>query len=122
MGGGGAMILGHKFPMATTDVDAIPKGIDISELDVFIKKISIEKNIPADWLNPYFSQFAYTLPADYESRLIEVFSGKRLAVLALGCEDMLILKCFAHRKKDIAHARQLLKLGANVKFVETRIQ
>ncbi len=28
MGGGGAMILAHDFPLATTDIDAVPKGME----------------------------------------------------------------------------------------------
>jgi hypothetical protein len=28
VGGGGAMILAHEFPLATSDIDAIPKGME----------------------------------------------------------------------------------------------
>ncbi|MBL7542627.1 MAG: hypothetical protein JNL11_02370 [Bdellovibrionaceae bacterium] len=122
MGGGGAMILAHHYPLATTDVDAIPKGMEIHELDQYIKSVAIELNLPGDWLNPYFSSFSHTLPADYSERLIQVFSGKRLSVEALGKEEMLIMKCFAHREKDVGHAKQLIKLGADLKLVEKQIE
>lgn len=122
LGGGGAMILAHNFPLGTTDMDAVPKGIEISELDPMVKQLAEELKLPFDWLNPYFSTFAHTLPSDYGSRLIEVFSGKNLTVLALGKEDMLIMKCFAHRQKDVGHAKMLIKQHANIDFVETHIE
>jgi hypothetical protein len=122
MGGGGAMILAHQFPMGTTDIDAIPKGIEVNQLDPLVKKIAVEQGIPHDWLNPYFSTFSHTLPPDYGSRLIQVFSGRQLTVLALGREEMLIMKCFAHRQKDVPHAKALIKAGADLKLVEARFE
>lgn len=122
MGGGGAMILAHGFPLATTDVDAVPKGMSIEELDPFVKKVAKDLGIAPDWLNPYFSTFAHTLPPGYGDRLIEVFKGKKLSAQALGKEEMLIMKCFAHRQKDVGHARALIKKGASVDFVEEHIE
>ncbi len=34
---------------------------------------------------------------------------------------MLIMKCFAHRQKDVGHAKALIKLGANIDFVESQM-
>lgn len=122
MGGGGAMILAHKFPLATSDIDAIPKGLETFELDILVKAIALEFDLPGDWLNPYFSTFSHTLPADYSKRLIRVFAGQHLSVDSLGREEMLIMKCFAHRSKDVAHAKQLLKLGVDLKIVEDQME
>lgn len=121
VGGGGAMILAHKFPLGTTDIDAVPKGADISLIDSYVKQIALEQGIPSDWLNPYFSTFAHTLPADYGTRLIEVFKGKKITAQALGASEMLIMKCFAHRAKDVGHARALIKAKADIDFVENHI-
>lgn len=122
MGGGGAMIFAHGFPLATTDVDAIPKGIESTELDEIARDIAREMNLPSDWLNSYFSTFSYVVLPDFESHLIEVFSGTYLTVKCLSKEDMLIMKCFAHRPKDIAHARALLKKNVNLSKVENHIE
>lgn len=122
IGGGGAMILAHHFPLATIDLDAIPKGIELSELDRYVKKVAEELQMPPDWLNPYYASFSHTLPSDYGQRLISVFSGKVLKALALGKEEMLIMKCFAHRQKDVGHAKALIKQNANVKTVEAHIE
>lgn len=122
MGGGGAMIFAHGFPLATTDVDAIPKGIDLEELDIITREVAKEMNLPSDWLNYYFSTFAYVVLPDFEKNLIEVFNGKFLKVKCLSKEDMLIMKCFAHRPKDVSHAKSLLKKGVNLQKVEDHIE
>ncbi len=121
VGGGGAMLLAYKFPLATSDVDAIPKGMSIDELKPMIEKIAQEMSIPADWLNPWFGSFTHVLRPDYEQDLVKVHSGIRLTVVALGKEDLLIMKCFAHRAKDMPHARALIRAGAKVSVVELRI-
>lgn len=115
------MLLAYDFPLATSDIDAVPKGIEIALLDPWVKRVAQEQSLPADWLNPYFSTFGHTLPSDYGARLVEVFRGKRLKALALGKEDLLIMKCFAHRQKDVGHAKALLKKGADPRKVEAHI-
>jgi hypothetical protein len=121
LGGGGAMILAHGFPRGTTDIDAIPRGVDPEILAPLVRAMSVEFNLPADWLNPHFSTFSHVLPSDYGDRLVEVFNASHLRVEALGKEDMLIMKCFAGRPKDIPHARALLRAGLKIEIVEGRM-
>ena len=121
MGGGGAMILAHGFPKGTTDIDAVPRGQSPEILSPFIHEIAARLNLPPDWLNPYFSTFSHVLPTDYGSRLVEVFKGAHLKVDALGKEEMLIMKCFAGRAKDIPHARALIKGKVDLNRVEARL-
>jgi hypothetical protein len=122
IGGGGAMLLAHGFPLATTDIDAVPKGISFEDLKPLVERVAREQGLPVDWLNPWFSGFTHVLPADFRSRTIQVFKGKRLHADALGREDLLLMKCFAHREKDVAHARALFKAGADVLFVQRVIE
>jgi hypothetical protein len=121
VGGGGAMLLAHNFPLATSDIDAVPKGLSVEELQPMIEAVAREQGLPLDWLNPWFSSFTHVLPHDFELRLVNVFAGQKLRADALGREDLLIMKCFAHRQKDIAHARALIRDGADVDFVYERI-
>ncbi len=121
-GGGGAMVLAHSFPMATSDLDALPTNIDGSEFDVYVKQVALDLDLSADWMNPYFSTFSHVLPLDYEKRLIRVFDSPTLVMDALGQTDLLVMKCFAHRPKDISHAKALIRRGADLKIVEDRIE
>lgn len=122
VGGGGAMLLAHNFPLATSDIDAVPKGLSSDELAPLVEQVARKLGLPTDWLNPWYQSFTYVLPADYVERLVTVFTGKRLKADALGREDLLLMKCFAHRHKDIAHARALVRAGADVDLVFARIE
>lgn len=124
VGGGGAMLLAHGLPIATSDIDAYPAsgGMTVEELDPLVKKVAKQVRLPHDWLNPYYSTFAHVLPADYGKRLVEVFAGDKLRVRSLGAEDLLVMKCFAGRAKDRSHARALLRRSPDLKIVSDRLE
>src|SRR5690348_7735574 len=89
IGGGGAMLLAHQFPLATTDIDGIPaEGLSIDQLDSLVKQVAKELNLPSDWLNPFYVTFTHVLPSDYGSRLIRVFNFSPLVIEALSKEDL----------------------------------
>jgi len=115
------MILAHGFPRGTMDIDAIPRDGGVEMLAPLVREIAGELSLEPDWLNPYFSTFSHTLSPDYAKRLITVYDGKHLKADALGKEEMLIMKCFAHRTKDIPHARALIRGGVNLDLVEARL-
>jgi hypothetical protein len=122
VGGGGAMLLAHGFSLSTADIDAVPTaGISLDELDRLVKEVAHERSLPTDWLNPYYSTFAHVLPPDYGSRLVPITELRWLKVEALGKEDLLIMKCFAARQKDVVHARALVKKGANLTLVKQQL-
>jgi len=124
IGGGAAMLLAHQIPLSTMDIDGLPtqSGIDPGELDRFVKEVAKELKINAHWLNSYFNTFTYTIPRDYKTRIVGVFKGKHLLVNALGKEDLLIMKCFSGREKDIGHARALILKNVDIDFVDNYIQ
>jgi predicted nucleotidyltransferase len=122
VGGGTAMMLAYGLPVRTTDVDAYPASGRLDDLADEIHAVGREVGLAPDWLNPHFETFAHVLPADYSTRLREVFAGERLRVMALGLEDLLVMKCFAGREKDVGHARALLRRGPDLGIVERRIE
>lgn len=123
MGGGGCMVLAYGFPLATNDIDAViyKSATTLQDIAPAVRKIASEQNLPKDWLNPYFETFLFSLPPDYESRLVKILDKPLLQVNGLGAEDLLILKCFAGRDKDIPHARALLKRQLNLDLVYQHI-
>ncbi len=122
VGGGTAMMLAYRLPVRTMDVDAYPREARLDEILPVIRSVAKELGLPPDWINPYFETFAHVLPADYGARLVPVFEGERLRALALGAEDLLVMKCFAGREKDVSHARALLKQKPDLGIVERRLQ
>lgn len=123
VGGGAALLLAHEVNLTTHDVDGLILSSEMtpSELDPLIKQVGRELGIGAHWYNSYFSSFTYTLPKSFRSRLKQVYQGKKIKVWALGKEDLLIMKCFSGREKDIGHARALLRHETNVELVEEQL-
>lgn len=124
VGGGAAMVLAYDHPLATQDVDAFTArgGLGMAELDAAAKATARELDIEPDWLNPHFETYTHVLPSDYAQRLRRVFTGERLIVDALGPEDLLVMKCFAGRDKDLPHARALMRTtGLDVSIVDRHL-
>ena len=122
VGGGGALLLAHHVPLSTQDIDAVPTaGASLEELAPYIEAVAKELGLSPDWLNPFYSTFAHVLPSDYGTRLIDVGKFKWLRVSALSKEDLLIMKCFAARQKDVVHARALFKAGADLTIVRKQL-
>jgi predicted nucleotidyltransferase len=122
VGGGTAMMLAYGLPVRTTDVDAYPVTGSLDDLAEQIREVARAVGLASDWLNPHFETFAHVLPADYGRRLRPIFAGERLQVKALGVEDLLVMKCFAGREKDVGHARALLRRKPDLALVERRIE
>jgi hypothetical protein len=123
VGGGAAMVLAYQHPLATQDIDAFAAkgGLRIADLDAAAKKVAKKLDIEPDWLNSHFDTFTGVLPADYATRLRRVFTGKHLTADALGPEDLLVMKCFAGRDKDLPHARKLLRVATDLAIVDRQL-
>ncbi len=122
VGGGTAMMLAYRLPVRTSDVDAYPRKGSMDDLLPAVRAVAKELGLSADWINPHYETFAHVLPPDYGDRLRPVFTGARLTVEALGAEDLLVMKCFAGREKDVSHARALLRRKPDLGIVERRLQ
>jgi hypothetical protein len=121
VGGGTAMLMAYRIPVRTTDVDAYPRDAALDEIAPAIRKVAKQLKLAPDWINPHYETFAHVLPSDYAMRLTPVYQGGSLKVLALGVEDLLIMKCFAGREKDVGHARALLQRNPDLAIVERRL-
>jgi hypothetical protein len=123
VGGGAAMVLAYNHPIATQDVDAFAArgSLRIGELDALAKQVAKQLDIEPDWLNAHFETFTGVLPADYATRLRNVYAGEQLRVDALGPEDLLVMKCFAGRDKDRPHARVLLRVATDLGIVDRQL-
>lgn len=123
IGGGAAMVLAYDHPLRTQDVDAFAArgGLQMSDLDAAAHEVAKELEIEPDWLNEHFVTYTTVLPGDYPSRLRTVFQGTRLHVQALGPEDVLVMKCFAGRDKDMGHARRLVRICEDLDLVDAHL-
>ena len=123
IGGGAALAAAYDVPIRTQDVDGVPdrSSMDLSKFKQEVRAVGRELGIPQDWLNDYFSIFLFVLPSDYGERLVPLYDGKHLEVCALGKEDLILMKSFAGREKDIPHVRILIRKGADLRIVDDRL-
>ena len=120
VGGGAAMVLCHKIPLVTSDIDALLLSSEMTpaDMDPLVKAVARDLGISPHWYNDYFGTFTYSLPRDFRERLMPVYQGTHLKALAMGKEDLLVMKCFAGREKDVGHARALIRKGTDTGKVE----
>lgn len=123
IGGGAAMVLAYDHPLATQDVDAFAgrTGLGVPELARVGRQTALALGIAPDWLNAHFETFTHVLPADFGSRLRRIYEGTHLTVDALGPEDLLVMKCFAGRDKDLPHARKLIRIADDLGVVDRHL-
>lgn len=123
VGGGAALIAAYGVPISTQDVDGVPdrSSMELADFKNEVRAVGRELGISQDWLNDYFSTFLFVLPRDYGDRLVSIYKGKNLEACALGKEDLILMKCFAGREKDIPHVRVLIRKGADLKVVDDRL-
>jgi len=124
IGGGAALVTAYDVPISTQDVDGVPdrSSMELATFKKEVRAVGRELGISQDWLNDYFSTFLFVLPSDYGNRLVSLYQGKQLEVAALGKEDLILMKCFAGREKDIPHVRVLIRKGADLQLVDKRLQ
>ncbi|PWU14096.1 MAG: hypothetical protein C5B49_13755 [Bdellovibrio sp.] len=120
-GGGGALIGAYKYQEATADFDALVLQGNLSDFAPEIAAVAKKLDLPADWLNPYFSTFTIYLPKDYRSRCVKIYQGENLLVEALGSQDLLVMKLMAGRSKDHSHILFLAKQAVNFAAIEDRL-
>ena len=122
VGGGAAMVCVYDFPLHTYDIDAVLKKTSLDEIKPLVHKVATEMGLPKDWLNTWYSTFTHNLPEDFNTRLQPFFKGRHILAQALGPEDILILKCCAHRKKDLGHVRFLIRKKTDYEFVINHLE
>ena len=122
IGGGTAMLCAYNSPLQTFDVDVILKNATMKEIEKAVWKVSEDMGLPKDWLNSWYASFIHTLPEDFSKRLKLIFKGKNIKAYVLGMEDLLIMKCCAHRVQDITYARILIRKKVDFIFVLNHLE
>lgn len=123
VGGGAALMAAYGIPISTQDVDGVPdkNSMDLASFKKEVREVGRKLGVSQDWLNDYFSTFLFILPSNYGDRLVPLYTGRHLEACALGKEDLILMKCFAGREKDIPHIKALIRKKADLKLVDARI-
>jgi hypothetical protein len=121
IGGAGALILGGELNRATTDCDVLLSQPDIGQFQRDIRTVAEGCGLPSGWLNGSAQTYAEILPPDYESRLHSLPPFGRLQVMVLHRQDVLVMKLYAGRPRDLADIAILAPTDTEIQFARGQL-
>jgi hypothetical protein len=119
--GAGALVLGGQLKRATTDCDVVLAQPDMGQLQEHIHAVAERLGLVGGWLNGSAQTYVEILPTDYESRLHSLPAYGRLQVLVLDRQDVLVMKLFAGRPRDLADVTALAPTSAEFAFARAQL-
>jgi len=121
IGGAGALILTGELPRATSDCDVLFSKPDMGQLQEDIRAVAEQKNITSGWLNGSVQSYLDVLPPDFRTRLRTLPSQGKLQISVLHRRDVLVMKFFAGRLRDLKDIEALRPTVEELQFVRNEI-
>jgi hypothetical protein len=121
IGGAGALILRGELQRATTDCDVLRSRPDIGRLQSAIHAVAVRCGLVGGWLNGSAQTYAEIVPPDFESRVHSMPAFDRLQVLILDRQDVMVMKLFAGRPRDLADIAALAPTTSELQFARREL-
>jgi hypothetical protein len=121
LGGSAALLLTGSLDRLTDDGDVVESSVDFATLLDAVRKVEVVELAPPGWLNTSIQAYTHVLPADYRSRLIHLPRMGRLDVSLLGRTDVILMKTYAHRPRDLQDLLTVAPTEQELAFVEQLI-
>lgn len=121
LGGSAALILGDSLQRPTDDADIVSSEPGIDALQPLIRDVADASHLPPGWLNGSIQAYTYILAPDYVERLRTLPPFGRLRVALLSRVDILLMKVFALRARDVDDLRALAPTASERAFVARQI-
>jgi hypothetical protein len=115
------LILSSDLPRPTDDGDVVTSEPGLGELQALIREIADSEGLPPGWLNGSIQSYTYVLPKDYRDRLVALPAFGRLRVRLLGRQDVILMKVYAMRARDIEDLRAIGPTAEELVFVREQI-
>jgi nucleotide-binding universal stress UspA family protein len=121
--GGAAGLLVHVLPgsVTTSDVDAIcfrpPDGVE--EILRAADLVADQQGIAKGWLNTEAGLFVNAMPPAWENRRVDIGTFGRLQVFAISRADLIAMKFYAHRERDLEHLAKIKITRDELAFTTT---
>ena len=122
LGGSAALILSEELRRPTDDGDVVTSEPEIADLQVLIRSVADGEGLPAGWLNGSIQSYTHVLPKDYKSRLVSLPPFDRLRVRLLGRSDVILMKVYGMRARDIDDLRAIGPTSDELAFVRAQLQ
>ena len=121
LGGSAALLLTGALDRATNDGDVVESKPDFPALLDAVRRVQVVEQAPPGWLNTSVQSYTHVLPADYRTRLVAFGRMGRLDVLLLGRADVVLMKVYAGRPRDLQDLLAVRATEAELGHAEHRI-
>jgi hypothetical protein len=121
LGGSAALILGDTLQRPTDDGDVVTSEPGFDQLGPLMRDVADAEHLPPGWLNESIQSYTYILPPDYTMRLVTLPPFGRLHVWLLSRRDVLLMKVYAMRPRDIEDIRALAPTTDELAFVAAQV-
>ena len=121
LGGSAALILSNDLPRPTDDGDIVASEPGVDELQSLIREIANSEGLPPGWLNGSIQSYTYVLPSDYSSRLVSLPPFNRLRVRLLSRRDVILMKVYSMRPRDIDDLHSIHPAPDELAFVRAQL-
>jgi hypothetical protein len=117
LGGSAALILADALQRPTDDGDIVTSEPGLDQLQPLIRDVANAEQLPPGWLNGSIQSYTYILPRGYTSRLVTLPPFGRLRVSLLSRRDILLMKVYGMRARDVEDIRALKPTAEELAFV-----
>jgi hypothetical protein len=121
LGGAGALVLTGQLDRVTDDGDVLQSHPDLGQLQEDIRAVAEMLDLPSGWLNGSIQSYVDVLPPDYKSRLTSLPAWGKLQVAVIHRKDVIVMKLFAGRPRDITDVITLTPTPDELAFVRTQL-
>jgi hypothetical protein len=88
---------------------------------VLIREVADEEQLPPGWLNGSIQSYTYVLPPDYRDRLVALPPFGHLRVWLLSRRDVILMKVFGLRPRDVADLKAIAPRVEGLAFVRGQL-
>lgn len=121
LGGSAALILGEELRRPTDDGDVVMSEPGLGELQALIRDVADSEGLPVGWLNGSIQSYTYILPKDFKDRLVPLPPFGRVRVSLLGRRDVILMKVYAMRARDVEDLHAIRPTVDDLAFVRKLI-
>ena len=121
LGGSAALILRNALRRGTNDGDVLASHPDLGRLQAAIRAVAHARGLPEGWLNSSVQSYKEVLPPDYETRITTLPPFGHLHVSLVGRRDVIVMKFFSGRPKDLSDLIELRPTPAELAFVARQL-
>ncbi len=121
LGGSAALLLTGALDRATNDGDVVESKPAFPALLDAVRRVEVAEQAPPGWLNTSVQSYTHVLPPDYRTRLVPLGRMGRLDVSLLGRADVVLMKVYAGRTRDLQDLLAVRATEAELAHAEARI-